>query len=165
MDITKQQLSAIHEAAHAVGFEHYDWPVGEVTLHRTRDVVAGVPSTITGWAEAKRPPASIENIGLLVAVALCGYAATRRIVPDASMAEECAKDAGLDWQTIERLFQEAKLEPGHRLAAFYEAVGEAEQIITEYTKAIDRIADELIKTSRITGDDVRRIIKEEKPPS
>ena len=55
-----------------------------------------------------------------------------------------------------------KLEPGHRLAAFYEAIGETENIINEYTKAIDRIADELIKSSRITGDEGRRIIKEEK---
>jgi hypothetical protein len=162
MEITTQQLKAIHEASHAVGLEHYGWPVKEVVLQNTREVVAGVPSTITGWTEAAHPLASIKNISLLIAVALCGYAATRRIVNADWMVEECAKEAGLDWQTIERLFQEAKLEPGHRLAAFYEALPEVESIITEYTKAIDQIADVLSKTSRISGDEVRRIIKEEK---
>jgi hypothetical protein len=162
MEITSRQLKAVHEAAHAVGAEHYDWRVGEVVLQDTREVVAGVPSTITGWTGVQRPRASIHNIGLLIALALCGYAVTRRIVTDEWMVEECAKETGLDWQTIEQLFQEANLEAGHRLAAFYEGVGQAEAIVTEHTKAINRIADELVKNSRITGDEVRRIIKEEK---
>jgi hypothetical protein len=162
MEITKRQLSAVHEAAHAAGFEHHGWPVVEVVLRDAKEVVSRVPSTTTGWTEAKHPPASIENISLLVAVALCGYASTRRIVTEDWMVEYCAKDAGLDWQTIGRLFDEAKLEPGHRLAAFYEAIPEAEGIIHKYTKAIDRIAGALLETSRMSGDDVRRIIKEAK---
>jgi hypothetical protein len=162
MEITRQRLKAIHEAAHAVGSEHYSWPVDEVVLQDTREVVAGVPSTITGWTGGLRPHATIQNIGLLIAVAVCGYAATRRIANEDWMAEMCAKEAGLDWTVIEGFFREANLQPGHRLAAFYEAIPEAESIITEYTKAIDRIADKLIENSRISGDDVRRIISEEK---
>jgi hypothetical protein len=162
MEITSQQLKAIHEAAHAVGSEHYDLPVKEIVLENTREIVAGVPSTIAGWAHTLRPLATVDNIGLLIAITVCGYAATRRVVNDIVTAEECVKDCGLDWVKIEELFREANLQPGHKLAAFYEGVAQADGIVTEYAKTIDRIADVLVEHSRISGDEVRRIIKEEK---
>ncbi len=162
MEPTKLQLKALHEAAHAVASESFGWSVKEVVLQETRGVVQGVSSTIDGWTETLHPRPKLETIGFYIAVALCGYAAIRRVDCSKKLKQDAVISVGLDWQTIEGYFKDLILEPGIKLAAIYDAVAEAESVINEKLKAIDRIASVLEKILRISGDDVRRIIEEEK---
>jgi len=161
MNPSRRKVRAIHEAAHAVGCEFNGWPVKRVLLREERTVVAGVPSSTNGFTEALHPKPSIEFLGLLVGVALSGYGALRRIDLDRAEMEHHAKNTGLDWQTIEGYFEELHVEPGYKLAAIYDGVAVAEDILNNNPKAIERISEVLVQTSEINGDDVRRIIKEE----
>ena len=162
MNPSRRKLRAVHEAAHAVGCESNGWPVTKVVLREERGLVAGVPSSTTGMTEARHPKPSIEFVGLLVGVALCGYAAVRGIEVEQVEMEQNIKETGLDWQTIENYFKELHLEPGQKLVALYEGVAEAANIINENIDTINKLADVLVETSEISGDDVRRIIAEEK---
>lgn len=140
METTKLQLRALHEAAHAVASESFGWSVKEVVLEETRGVVQSLPSTINGWTEASHPYPKLETIGFYVAVAICGYARIRRVNCSTEMMQDAVSSVGLDWHTIEGYFNNLKLEPGMKLASLYDGVAEAESVINENEKAIDRIA-------------------------
>jgi len=161
MEATKPYLKATHEAAYAVVSESFGWHVKEVVLHEGREVVQGVPSTIDRWTEALESRPKLETVGFHVAVALAGYAAIRRVDCSKELMLDAVKSVGLDWQTIEGYFKILNLEPGIKLAAIYDAVAEAEPVIAEKWKAIEKIARVLEQDHRISGDDVRRIIQEE----
>jgi len=146
---------AMHEAGHAVVFEHFRIAVKYIALEETVVILHGETFTILGRCVPVDPRAiTKENFPQEVTCLIAGYESERRIIGDAAI-----EGVKCDVQDALKHVGEAGLTEEEALAQVTEARAIVEKLVTDNFEIIRKIADQLVAERRLEGEKIREIIR------